>query len=56
MLESRASALIYSITFSPFIKLPDSDQFQTEPRARWEVAKEWRGSSSSPGGILVTMD
>lgn len=48
MLESKASAVINSITFSPFTKLPDSDQFQTEPRASWKVAKEKRRQQKQP--------
>lgn len=42
MLETKASTLINSIIFSPFTKLPHSDQFQTEPRATRKVVKEWQ--------------
>lgn len=56
MLESQASALINSITFSPFTKLLDSRQFQTEPRASWKVVKEEKATAASPMGILVNED
>lgn len=56
MLESKASALINSITFSPFTQLLDSHQFQTEPRARWKVVKEEKAAAANPMGVLVNED
>lgn len=56
MLEPKASALINSITFSPFTQLLDSHQFQTEPRARWKVVKEEKAAAANPMGVLVNED
>ena len=56
MLESKASALINSITFSPFTKRLDSRQFQTEPRASWKGVKEEKATAANPIGVLVNED